>query len=116
MTLGQFEYRCRDKRPGDAVLCQLPDMGVWRSLRLLQRVYSYIDRNVQKRLMRDHRSLMADFSLAEAAAKRRERRRDRWKVDRCPEPSDWDSEVETLEALGYDVEKYIHDRDSWMYW
>lgn len=300
MTLGQFEYRYRDKKPGEAVLCQLPDMGVWMSLRLLQRVDSYIGRNVQKRLLRDHRSLMADFSLArsfgmyqrvdelskrvkelsdgylrfsaakfftehcgwdwggaslvsrdvsyvsgdyvihgdyappdepivrtarfqvalmdvyrcgnriqipaiglgvynhkigevfpdavadvilypvisngildhvvlagyagyggevlldgensldllnyavrnteryltgelyraaedasrkawkrslaEAAAKRRERRRNRWKVDRCHEPSDWDSEVETLEALGYDVEKYIHDRDSWMYW
>ncbi len=55
-------------------------------------------------------------SLAEAAPKRRERQRNRRKVDRCPEQSDWDSEVETLEALGYDVEKYIYDRDSWMYW
>lgn len=300
MTLGQFEYRYRDKRPVEAVLCQLPDMGVWGSLRLLKRMDFYIDKNVQKHLMRDHRPLMADFSLArsfgmyqrvdelskrvkelsdgylrfsaakfftehcgwawggaslesrdvsyvsgdyvihgddappdgpvvqaarfqvalmdvyrcgnriqipavglgvynpkigevfpdavadvilypviskgvldhvvlagyagcggevlldgensldllnyavrnteryltgelyraaedaameawkrsraEAAARRRERQRDRWEVDRCHEPSDWDSEVETLEALGYDVEKYIHDRDYWMYW
>lgn len=300
MTLGQFEYRYRNIKPCDVVSGQLPDMGVWGSLRLLKRMDFYIDKNVQKHLMRDHRSLMADLSLArsfgmyqrvdelskrvkelsdgylrfsaakfftehcgwawggaslesrdvsyvsgdyvihgddappdgpvvqaarfqvalmdvyrcgnriqipavglgvynpkigevfpdavadvilypviskgvldhvvlagyavcgvevllggessldllnyavrnteryltgelyraaedasrkawerslaEAAAKRREQRRNRWKVDRCPEPSDWDSEVETLEALGYDVEKYIHDRDYWMYW
>lgn len=64
MMLGQFEYRYRDVKPGEAVWNQLPDMGVWKSLRLKGRVDSYVDRNVSRRLMREHRSLMADLQLA----------------------------------------------------
>ncbi len=64
MTLDQFKYRHRDDKPDYAVWNQLPDMGVWGSLRLLERMDSCIDRNVQRRLMRDHRPLMTDLSLA----------------------------------------------------
>ncbi len=64
MTLGQFRYKYSGINPKYVVWGQLLDTSNWGSLRLGEKIDSYIDKNVQKYLMREHRDLMTDLHLA----------------------------------------------------
>ncbi len=56
---------------------------------------------------------MEDERLDSYEGQLEQMRIDKYERERCRD--DWDNEIETLDALGYDTDRYLEDRDWWMY-